>query len=272
VNVICRFEHDLAVAVELQDIAALKPLVEKAASVDHRSEFMLHKAGLLLHAHETKQQLAAADKITDVAELCKIISRAQRFGVAENDSNLRAALSQFKSLVLQKVTPDALKEMQIMASNGLLTNSIRDDEMRVRLTKIAKDAADRLSGKSVLAGDDLLSLERQLEEAVASKNIDKLRFLLFQAQRSGADSNAVRGAQSSLQSVRYTRRGLFRFHRNSRLRWLQVLDLSNARKALSALLEEDTDGYTITAAIDHARRVGVDSEVQRARTSLSPLH
>jgi hypothetical protein len=30
---------------------------------------MLHKAGLLLNAHETKQQLATADKITDVAEL-----------------------------------------------------------------------------------------------------------------------------------------------------------------------------------------------------------
>jgi hypothetical protein len=42
---------------------------------------------------------------------------------------------------------------------------------------------------------------------------------------------------------------------------LQVLELSNARKALSALLEEDADGYTITAAIEHARRVGVDSEV-----------
>ncbi len=88
-----------------------------------------------------------------------------------------------------------------MASNGLLTNSIRDDDMRARLTKIAKDAADRLSGKAALAGDELLSLERQLEEAVAARNIDKLRFLLFQAQRSGADSPVVRGARSSLQSV-----------------------------------------------------------------------
>lgn len=42
---------------------------------------------------------------------------------------------------------------------------------------------------------------------------------------------------------------------------LQVLELSSARKALSVLLEEDGDGYAITAAIEHARRVGVDSEV-----------
>ncbi len=200
-HVISRFERDLAVAVDREDVAALKPLIEQAASLDHRSEFLLHKAGLLLNAYETKQQLAAADKISDVSELCRVISRAQRFGVADTDSNLRAALSQFKTLVLQKVSPDALKEMQVMASNGLLTNSIRDEEMRARLTKIAKDAADRLSGKSPLAGDDLLSLERQLEEAVAARNIDKLRFLLFQAQRSGADSPAVRGARSSLQSV-----------------------------------------------------------------------
>lgn len=41
----------------------------------------------------------------------------------------------------------------------------------------------------------------------------------------------------------------------------QVLELSNARKALSALLEQDSDGYTISAAIEHARRVGVDTEV-----------
>lgn len=45
---------------------------------------------------------------------------------------------------------------------------------------------------------------------------------------------------------------------------MKVLELSNARKALCALLEEDTDGYTITAAIDHARRVGVESEVRAA--------
>jgi hypothetical protein len=43
----------------------------------------------------------------------------------------------------------------------------------------------------------------------------------------------------------------------------QVLELSNARKALSALLEQDSDGYTISAAIEHARRVGVDTEVCR---------
>jgi hypothetical protein len=200
-HTVVRFERDLAVAVDREDIAALKLLLEKAASLDHRAEFMLHKAGILMNAHETKQQLAQADKITDVAELCKVISRAQRFGIADNDSNLRAAVSQFKSLVIQKVSPEALKEMQVMASNGLLTNSIRDDDMRARLTKIAKDAADRLSGKNSLAGDELLSLERQLSEAVASKNIDRLKFLLFQAQRSGADSSAVRGARSSLQSV-----------------------------------------------------------------------
>jgi hypothetical protein len=201
-HTISRFEHDLSAAVGRQDIDALRPLLEKAPFLDHRSEYMVHKAGLLMNAHETKQQLAHAGKITDVAELCKIISKAQRFGIAEGDTNLRAAVSQFKSLVLQKVTPEALKEMQVMASNGLLTNSIRDDEMRARLTKIAKDAADRLSGKSAIAGDELLSLERQLEEAVASKNIDRLRFLLFQAQRSGADTAVVRGARSSLQSVR----------------------------------------------------------------------
>ncbi len=200
-HTIVKFEHDLAVAVDRQDIAALKPLLEKATSLDHRAEFLLHKAGILMNAYETKQQLSLADKITDVAELCKVISRAQRHGITESDTNLRAAVNQFKSLVLQKVTPEALKEMQIMASNGLLTNSIRNDEIRGRLTKIAKDAADRLSGKSALAGEELLSLERQLSEAVASKNIDKLRFLLFQAQRSGADSSAVRGARSSLQSV-----------------------------------------------------------------------
>jgi hypothetical protein len=199
---IVQFEHDLAVAVDRQDVVALKPLLEKAASLDHRAEFMLHKAGILMNAHETKQQLSQADKITDVAELCKVISRAQRFGVTESDTNLRAAVNQFKSLVLQKVTPESLKEMQVMASNGLLTNSIRDDEVRARLTQIAKDAANRLSGKSALAGEELLSLERQLSEAVAAKNVDKLRFLLFQAQRSGADSPAVRGARSSLQSVR----------------------------------------------------------------------
>ena len=45
------------------------------------------------------------------------------------------------------------------------------------------------------------------------------------------------------------------------VRRLQVLELSNARKALSALIEDDGDGFAITAAIDHARRVGVDSEV-----------
>jgi hypothetical protein len=201
-HAISRFEHDLSAAVDRQDIAALKPLLEQAPFLDHRSEFMVHKAGLLITAHETKLHLAQASKITDIAELSKIISKAQRFGVAEGDSNLRAAVSQFKSLVLSKVNPDALKEMQVMASNGLLTNSIRDDELRARLTKIAKDAADRLGGKTALAGDELLSLERQLEEAVASKNIDRLRFLLFQAQRSGVDSATVRGARSSLQSVR----------------------------------------------------------------------
>ncbi len=42
----------------------------------------------------------------------------------------------------------------------------------------------------------------------------------------------------------------------------QVLELSNARRALSALIEQDADGYTITAAIEHARRVGVDAEVR----------
>jgi hypothetical protein len=43
---------------------------------------------------------------------------------------------------------------------------------------------------------------------------------------------------------------------------LQVMELSNARKALASLVEEDADGYAITAAIDHAKRVGVDSEVR----------
>ena len=147
-----------------------------------------------------------------------------------------------------------------MASNGLLTNSIRDDDMRARLTKIAKDAADRLSGKAALAGDELLSLERQLEEAVVARNIDKLRFLLFQAQRSGADSPVVRGARSSLQSVCTP-------NITSESRYLlilcpQVLELSNARKALVALVEEDADAYAITSAIEHARRVGVDSDVR----------
>ena len=41
-----------------------------------------------------------------------------------------------------------------------------------------------------------------------------------------------------------------------------MLELSNARRALSALIEQDADGYTITAAIEHARRVGVDAEVR----------
>jgi hypothetical protein len=42
----------------------------------------------------------------------------------------------------------------------------------------------------------------------------------------------------------------------------QVLELSSARRALSALIEEDADGYSIAAAIEHARRVGVDAEVR----------
>jgi hypothetical protein len=60
--------------------------------------------------------------------------------------------------------------------------------MRARLTKIAKDAADRLSGKSTIAGDELLSLERQMEDAIASRNVDKLRFLLFQVQKMNTES------------------------------------------------------------------------------------
>ncbi len=37
--------------------------------------------------------------------------------------------------------------------------------------------------------------------------------------------------------------------------------MSNARKALTALIEEDADAYSITTAIEHARRVGVESDV-----------